>query len=153
MNTPRCLTKRSQCVLTIAILIVALGAANAVAAINRAGVSCVPGAEQPLFAQQGLASWYSPRAIGRRTASGESTASHALTAAHRTLPFGSVVRVTNLQNCRAIKVTINDRGPSRRRHHGRILDLSKPAAVALGMTKGGVVTIKLEEFQSDQPPG
>jgi rare lipoprotein A len=78
-------------------------------------------------------------------------ARHALSAAHRTLAFGSIVRVTNLENGRTVTVTINDRGPSGRRNHGRILDISKAAAVALGMTSSGVMRISLEKCLSDQP--
>jgi rare lipoprotein A len=61
--------------------------------------------------------------------------------------------VTNLENCRMVKVTINDRGPHAHRGQRRILDVSGPAATALGIAKVGVVMIKLEEFQSDQPAG
>jgi rare lipoprotein A len=136
------------------VCIIAAGAANASSAASRAAArSCPSGNEHPLYTQEGLAAWYSPSALGHRTASGDPTARHVLTAAHPALPFGTVVRVTNLENCRAVKVTINDRGPHSRRGHRRILDVSKPAAAALGMTKGGVVMIKLEEFQSDQPAG
>jgi rare lipoprotein A len=143
---------RSPRFLALAILIVALGAARVTSAANRAAPrSCAPSAEQPIYIQEGLGTWYSPRAVGHRTASGEPTVRHALTAAHRTLPFGSIVRVTNLENCRAVNVAINDRGPNGRRNQRRILDLSKLAAVALGMTREGVVMIKLEEYPSDQP--
>jgi rare lipoprotein A len=146
-------TMRSSRALAMAfICIVAVGAANASSAASRtAARSCPSGDEHPLYTQEGFATWYSPSALGHRTASGERTEHHALTAAHRALPFGTVVRVTNLENCRTVKVTINDRGPHAHRGKRRILDVSKPAAAALGMTKGGVVMIKLEEFQSDQP--
>jgi rare lipoprotein A len=141
--------------LTLAVLcILALSATDASAAKHRpAALSCSPGAEQPAFSQNGLATWYGGRSVGRRTASGQRMALHALTAAHRTLPFGSVVRVTNLENCRAVKVTINDRGPRGRGNQRRILDLSRTAAMALGMTREGVATIRIEEYQSDQPAG
>ena len=149
----RCPAERSPHTLVLAILcIIAMGAAKASGTVNRAAThSCEPGSEQPIYIEEGLATWYSPRAIGHRTASGEPTERHALTAAHRTLPFGSIVRITNLESCRAVKVTINDRGPTSRRNQKRILDVSKPAALALGMTRGGVAKIRLEEFQSDQP--
>ena len=137
--------------LALAILsMVALGATNAAGA---PALSCAAGAEQPAYTQEGLATWYGGDAVGHRTTSGEPMARHALTAAHRTLPFGAVVRVTNLENCRAVNVRINDRGPNGHRNQRRILDVSKPAAVALGMTRTGVVKIKLEEFLSDQPAG
>lgn len=72
----------------------------------------------------GMASWYGPGFHGKTTASGESYNMHALTAAHKTLPFGSKVKVTNLKNNKSTTVTINDRGPFIR---GRIIDLSKKA--------------------------
>jgi rare lipoprotein A len=142
---------RSPCALALAILcMAALGATNAAGAINQtAAPSCASGAEKPVYTQVGLATWYGSRAVAHRTASGEPMTRHALTAAHRTLPFGSIVRVTNLENCQSVNVTINDRGPNARRH-GRIIDVSKPAALALGMTKAGVAKVKLEEFKSAQ---
>lgn len=79
---------------------------------------------------RGLASWYGPRFHGRRTASGERFDQHQLTAAHRTLPFGTVVRVQSLVNGRTVDVRINDRGPHIRR---RVIDLSRAAAEALGL--------------------
>jgi rare lipoprotein A len=130
----------------------ALGATNSAGAINRRASSpCASGVEQPVYSQVGLATWYGGHGAGRRTASGERMAGHTMTAAHRTLPFGSIVRITNLENCRAVNVTINDRGPNARRNRGRILDLSKPAALALGMTRTGVTKIRLEEFKTAQP--
>lgn len=81
------------------------------------------------FVQEGLAVWYGPGFHGRRTASGEVYDMHALTAAHPTLPFGTRVRVTNLQNGRSVVVRINDRGPFGGRY---IIDLSYAAARAIG---------------------
>jgi rare lipoprotein A len=80
--------------------------------------------------QTGFASWYGPGFHGRRTASGERFNQHALTAAHKTLPLGSKVKVTNLKTKKTVIVTINDRGPYAR---GRIIDLSKGSAQALGI--------------------
>jgi rare lipoprotein A len=77
-------------------------------------------------------------------------ARHAPTAAQRTLPFGSIVRVANLENGRAVMVTIIDRGPSGHHNQRRILDVSEPAALALGMTSAGVTRIRLEKCLSDQ---
>jgi len=91
--------------------------------------------------QQGLASWYGPRFHGRRTANGERFNKFHLTAAHRTLPFNTRVRVTNLKNGRSIVVRINDRGPFIR---GRIIDLSYEAARQLGMHLQGVIQVKVE---------
>ncbi|MBE7381093.1 MAG: septal ring lytic transglycosylase RlpA family protein [Leptolyngbya sp. SIO1E4] len=89
----------------------------------------------------GRASWYGPGFHGRRTASGEVFNQNALTAAHRTLPFGTLVRVTNLNNSRQVVVRINDRGPF---SHGRILDLSAGAAREVGLDRAGVGPIRLE---------
>lgn len=89
----------------------------------------------------GHASYYGNRFAGRPTASGERFDPNELTAAHRTLPFGSLVRVTNVDNGKSIVVRINDRGPSILR---RIIDLSYAAAKAIGMIPAGLATVKLE---------
>ncbi|MES2910135.1 MAG: septal ring lytic transglycosylase RlpA family protein [Pseudomonadota bacterium] len=86
--------------------------------------------EVPREFQRGHASWYGPGFNGRRTASGERYDMHALTAAHRTLPFGTLVRVRSLVNGREVDVRITDRGPYSR---GRIIDVSRAAAEELGM--------------------
>ena len=88
----------------------------------------------------GKASFYSH---GTRTASGARFQPGALTAAHRNLPFGTVLRVTNLANQRSIIVTVNDRGPF---VHGRILDVSSGAADALGFRGAGVAQVKIEKI-------
>ena len=103
--------------------------------------------EKRSFAQVGLASWYGSRSHGRRTASGQPFDSTALTAAHRTLPFGTVIRVTNLKTGKVVKVRVNDRGPFARR---RIVDLSAAAGKLLDIRKHGVVPVRLEVFASDQ---
>lgn len=90
----------------------------------------------------GKAAWYGARHHGRRTASGESFDKNALTAAHRTLPFETRVRVTNLANGRQVMVRINDRGPYGRRT--RIIDLSEAAARRLGMIRAGSARVRLE---------
>lgn len=87
-----------------------------------------------------MASWYGPGFNGKRTASGERFRQNELTAAHKTLPFGTIVRVTNLQNARTVDVRINDRGPFVR---GRIIDLSKGAAQQLNMIRTGVVPVEV----------
>ena len=92
--------------------------------------------------QRGKASWYGRRYHGRKTASGERFDRNALTAAHRTLPFGTEVRVTNSNNDRSVDVRINDRGPFRRKE--RIIDVSEAAARALGIIGPGVAPITLE---------
>jgi rare lipoprotein A len=90
--------------------------------------------------EQGLASWYGEPHHGRRTASGEVYDMHAMTAAHRTLPFGTWLSVENLDNGRTTRVRVNDRGPF---VDGRIIDLSRAAGVALGMVGPGVVRVRL----------
>jgi len=92
-------------------------------------------------AAQGIASWYGPGFHGRRTASGERFNQNDLTAAHRSLPFGTKVQVTNLYNGRSVVVRINDRGPYAR---GRILDLSAGAASLIGVRSSGVAPIRLQ---------
>ena len=96
---------------------------------------------QESFSQQGLASFYADKFDGHETASGEIFHQNEMTAAHISLPFGSMVRVTNLQNMKSVDVRINDRGPF---IDGRIIDLSRRAANDLGFTKLGVVKVKLE---------
>ena len=91
-------------------------------------------------AQKGLASVYSVYLNGKKTASGESYDSSGLTAAHRTLPLGAEIRVTNLANGRSVWVRVNDRGPHVK---GRIVDLSSRAAAALGI-RTGVGRVRLE---------
>ena len=92
-------------------------------------------------ARVGQASWYGPGFYGNRTANGETFRPGTLTAAHRTLPFGTLVRVTNLNNGRTAVVRINDRGPF---HGGRIIDLAHGAAQKLGVTASGVAQVRLE---------
>lgn len=95
------------------------------------------------FVQYGLASWYGSEWHGRRTASGEIYNMHAYTAAHRTLPFGVEVLVTNLSNGKKVVVRINDRGPFK---EGRIIDLSYAAAKRIDILTSGVTKVKLELY-------
>ncbi|HEY9746001.1 MAG TPA: septal ring lytic transglycosylase RlpA family protein [Oculatellaceae cyanobacterium] len=90
--------------------------------------------------QHGEASWYGPGFHGRRTASGTRYNMYEMTAAHRTLPFGTLVRVTNHHNKKTCVVKITDRGPY---VHGRIIDLSKGAAQAIGMSGTAKVTLEI----------
>ena len=89
----------------------------------------------------GKASWYGPGFHGRRTANGERFNQNAYTAAHRSLPFGTKVRVTNLNNGRSVTVRINDRGPFIR---GRIIDLAAGAAKAIGLYSSGVAPVRIQ---------
>ena len=88
--------------------------------------------------QSGPASWYGPGFHGRKTASGETFNTNAMTAAHRTLPFGTKVKVVNKKTGKSVVVRINDRGPYA---HGRVIDLSKASAQALGISGVGSVTL------------
>jgi rare lipoprotein A len=91
--------------------------------------------------QHGRVSWYGPGFHGRRTANGEVFDTHELTMAHRSLPMGTSVRVTNLDNGRSVVLRVNDRGPYVR---GRVADLSHAAAERLGFVDEGVVPARIE---------
>ena len=94
----------------------------------------------------GIASFYSDALQGRPTASGEPYDATGLTAAHKTLPLGTRVRITNLDNGRTVVVRINDRGPF---IAGRVIDLSHAAAARLGMTQAGLAKVELEILDPD----
>ncbi|RTR23113.1 septal ring lytic transglycosylase RlpA family protein [Azospirillum griseum] len=90
--------------------------------------------------QIGQASWYDYK-DGRKTASGQKTSDKALTAAHRTAPFGSKLRVTNMRNGKSVIVVVNDRGPF---HGKRIIDVNRRAAQKLGLIQSGVAEVRVE---------
>lgn len=92
----------------------------------------------------GQASWYGKKYSGRKTASGEKYDGNQCTAAHRSLPFNTVVRVENLKNGRKVDVRINDRGPF---VEGRIIDLSRKAAEKLEMIRDGVVPVRIKVLE------
>jgi rare lipoprotein A len=98
------------------------------------------------YDETGIASWYGPGFHGNPTANGETFDQNALTAAHRTLPMPSMVRVTNLDNGRSIKVRINDRGPFK---NGRIIDLSRRAADLLGFRRQGTAKVRVEIVEDE----
>ena len=98
------------------------------------------------YAQAGVASWYGEEFRGKKTANGEIYDPDKLTAAHRSLPFGTLVKVTDLSNNRQVIVRINDRGPYKR---GRIIDLSLGAARRLGMVKKGLARVKIKIIPKD----
>ncbi|HTR54252.1 MAG TPA: septal ring lytic transglycosylase RlpA family protein [Kofleriaceae bacterium] len=112
--------------------------AIALATIAACGARQQPPPTHPANVYRGMASWYGE---AQMTASGERFDKHAMTAAHRTLPLGTRVRVTNQRNGRSVVVRINDRGPYA---HGRIIDLSEAAARVLGMIEAGVAPVELE---------
>ena len=89
---------------------------------------------------EGIASYYADKFVGRTTASGEKYKHNKLTAAHKTLPFGTKVKVTNLTNKKSVVVVINDRGPFVK---GRIIDLSKSAAKKLDFVNKGITKVKI----------
>jgi len=100
------------------------------------------------FTQYGIATYYSDLFEGRKTASGEIYKKTELTAAHKSLPYGTVVRITRLDNKKSIKVRINDRGAFNK---GRIIDLSRVAAQSLGMIDDGKANVKLEVLNEVAP--
>jgi len=108
----------------------------------------IPAGAAPLASETGLASWYGPPYHNRRGSNGELYNMHAMTAAHRTLPLGSVVRVTNLKTSQSVLVRITDRGPF---IPGRVLDLSLAAARRLDVYKPGVAEVKVEVMQTPAP--
>ncbi len=101
------------------------------------------------FCQQGDASWYGKKFHGRNTSNGEVYDMYAMTAAHKTLPIPSYVRVTNHNNGRSIVVRVNDRGPF---HGGRIIDLSYAAASKLGFAEQGTAPVSIEAIDTGNEP-
>jgi rare lipoprotein A len=99
--------------------------------------------------ETGQASWYGKAHHGRRTASGERFDMRALTAAHRTLPFGTIVHVTDVRSGRSVNVRINDRGPFRR---DRIIDLSYEAARKLGFVTRGTARVEITVVPREARP-
>ncbi|NWD77633.1 septal ring lytic transglycosylase RlpA family protein [Pseudomonas gingeri] len=95
------------------------------------------------YDETGMASYYGAQHQGKRTASGEPFDPHAMTAAHRQLPFGTRVKVTNLASDKSVIVRINDRGPHTR---GRLIDLSREAAAQLGMLQNGTARVRIQSL-------
>ena len=106
-----------------------------------------PAISQPTMMETGLASWYGPKFHGKLTASGEVFNQEKFTAAHQTLPWGSRVKVINLANGKSVDVRINDRGPFGK---GRIIDVSRAAARALGMMGQGLTTVRVERLSDSE---
>ena len=98
--------------------------------------------------ETGIASWYGPDFQGNRTANGEAYDMNGLTAAHRLLPMGTRVKVTNLLNQKSVTVRINDRGPAIR---GRLIDISKGAARMIGLLGAGIAPVQLEIVSTPAP--
>ncbi|TGE26741.1 septal ring lytic transglycosylase RlpA family protein [Hymenobacter metallicola] len=99
------------------------------------------GGSKSAFTQSGGASYYADKFNGRKTASGTTYRPNKLTAAHNTLPFGTVVKVTNPRNKRTVKVTVTDRGPHAK---GRVIDLSRKAARKIDIVDAGVAPVQLK---------
>lgn len=103
-----------------------------------------PAGDHGSHVQEGIASWYGPGFHGRKTASGERFNSKDLTCAHRTLPFGSKLKVTNLANGHEVIVVVNDRGPFVR---PRVIDLSRAAAEHLDFLRQGTALVRIEAVE------
>ncbi|MDD0824311.1 septal ring lytic transglycosylase RlpA family protein [Mannheimia sp. AT1] len=102
------------------------------------------------YFQTGIASYYANKFNGRRTANGEIFSNAKMTAAHRTLPFGTLIEVTNLRNGRSVIVRINDRGPY---IHPRVVDLSSAAAKKIGMHHSGIARVKIDILNQNAKAG
>ncbi len=130
-------------ILTLSLLIPAVALAS----------KTTPSTPYPGFTQEGEASWYGGQFHGRKTASGERYDKNGLSAAHKTLPLGTLVRVENLENGYSVEVRINDRGPYIK---GRIIDLSKGAAIHLGMHSAGKAKVRItvldRNAETGEPP-
>ena len=129
------MTFRPNTALRAALIVSALLAGSGYAAAQERGVQTI----------SGPASWYGPGFHGRQTANGERFDQNGLTAAHRTLPFGTKVRVINRRTGKSVVVRINDRGPY---HGNRVIDLSRGAAQAVGLTASGVAPVTIEVLGS-----
>ncbi|MDH3514274.1 MAG: septal ring lytic transglycosylase RlpA family protein [Gammaproteobacteria bacterium] len=112
------------------------------------GKSYTPVSETRGYRERGIASWYGKKFHGRRTSSGEPYDMYAMTAAHKTLPLPSYVRVRNLHNDHAVVVRVNDRGPFL---HNRLIDLSYAAAARLGILGTGTGIVEIEAVHPDEP--
>jgi rare lipoprotein A len=104
--------------------------------------------ENNIQTETGLAAYYHGSFHGRRTANGESFDHNSFTAAHKTLPFGTLVRVINLTNLRTVVVRVNDRGPLQK---NRVIDLTRRAASLLGFVTRGMTSVKIEILGSNPP--
>ena len=112
------------------------------------GVTYTPLADTSGYRERGIASWYGKKFHGRRTSSGEAYDMYAMTAAHKTLPLPSYVRVRNLENGRSVIVRVNDRGPFL---HNRVIDLSYAGAAKLGILGTGTGLVEVEAVSPDEP--
>lgn len=127
------------------LLAVLVGIAGAQTASPVDHIHSRPAAHRHHWYEFGIASWYGKFFQGRTTASGEPYNQNAMTCAQRTLPLGSLLRVTNLRNNRSVVVRVNDRGPV---PQDRVIDLSRAAAERLGFSQKGLAPVKIELIQT-----
>ena len=124
-----------------AVLALSIPAAMAQTAAPASAPSTAPAAKPAATVESGKLAWYGRKFAGRRTASGEAFNPDALTMAHKTLPFGTRVKVTNTKNKKSVTLRVNDRGPTQA---DRVGDVSLAAARQLGMVRSGVIDAELE---------
>lgn len=137
---------RAFSAMLLPLLLTASAAAQEVEVSDNPIAGIVQPADSETEIDGGMASYYGNELAGNRTASGERFDPGQLTAAHRTLPFGSKVRVTNMSNGDSVIVRINDRGPFAR---GRVIDVSQAAAREIGMHRSGTARVKLALLADD----
>jgi len=137
---------RAFSAMLIPLLLTASAAAQEVEVTDNPIAEIVQQADSETEIDGGMASYYGNELAGNRTASGERFDPGQLTAAHRSLPFGSMVRVTNTSNGDSVVVRINDRGPFSR---GRVIDVSQAAAREIGMHRSGTARVKLALLSDD----
>ena len=131
------------CAGTLPVLLLALGLLASSCSSSRSagtGPKATPRGPRGTYTQKGLGSYYANKFAGRATASGSIYRPGEMTAAHNTLPFGTLIRVTNTRNGRSVEVTVTDRGPHTK---GYIVDVSRRAAVQLDIIEAGVVPVEL----------
>jgi rare lipoprotein A len=132
-----------------------LGGVLQILILGSALVACAPGIQpqtsiaQTLPTPEGMASWYGAEFAGRPTSNGEIYDPSQMTAAHRTLPFGTFIKVINIKNGLNVVVRVNDRGPFAK---GRIIDVSRAAAEILGMIGPGIAQVRLELISNEPAP-
>jgi rare lipoprotein A len=138
---------RITSILAVALILVACSLNWTSTDLQRGAGTAAGRDARPLFEQRGEASWFGDAIEGRKGVSGERIDPDQRIAAHMTLPMGSLVRVTRLDNSRSVEVEVVDRGPTA---PGRVIDLSRRAAEELGMTKRGTAQVMVEAYASDQ---
>jgi rare lipoprotein A len=142
----------------VAVVLLAAGCAPAgeTGGPPRVPHAMAPGAAPPSLhaseVQEGYATWYGARFVGHRTASGESFDATALTAAHRTLPFGTWVEVTRVDTGESVRVRITDRGPYGSPSQRRIIDLSRAAAERIDLVRAGVTRVEVRVVERPTSP-